>query len=65
MPTDAYLTSLTFRRGRVTMAGHAASASDVLTALEKSRRFKNASFSSPTTRAGEKERFALSAEVAG
>jgi Tfp pilus assembly protein PilN len=64
VPTTAYLTSLAFRRGRVTMDGMAASASDVLTALEKSRRFKNVAFSSPTTRAGDKERFALSAEVA-
>lgn len=64
VPASAYLTTLAFRRGRVTMDGHAASASDVLTALEKSRRFKNVAFSSPTTRAGDKERFALSAEVA-
>jgi len=64
VPTSAYLTTLAFRRGRVTMDGQAASASDVLTALEKSRRFKNVAFSSPTTRAGDKERFALSAEVA-
>lgn len=63
VPTSAYLTTLAFRRGRVTMDGHAASASDVLTALEKSRRFKNVAFSSPTTRAGDKERFALAAEV--
>lgn len=63
VPSSAYLTTLAFRRGRVTMDGQAASASDVLTALEKSRRFKNVAFSSPTTRAGDKERFALSAEV--
>jgi len=64
VPTSAYLTSLAFRRGRLTMDGQATSASDVLTALEKSRRFKKVTFSSPTTRAGDKERFALSAEVA-
>jgi Tfp pilus assembly protein PilN len=64
IPTSAYLTTLAFRRGRVTMDGQAASASDVLTALEKSRHFKNVAFNSPTTRAGDKERFALSAEVA-
>jgi Tfp pilus assembly protein PilN len=63
VPSSAYLTTLAFRRGRVTMDGHATSASDVLTALEKSRRFKNVAFSSPTTRAGDKERFALAAEV--
>jgi Tfp pilus assembly protein PilN len=64
VPTSAYLQSLAFRRGRVTMDGQATSASDVLTALEKSRRFKNVAFSSPTTRAGDRERFALSGEVA-
>lgn len=63
VPTSAYLTTLSFRRGRLTMDGQATSASEVLTALEKSRQFKNVSFSSPTTRAGDRERFALSAEV--
>ena len=41
----------------------ARSASDIITALEKSKRFKNVTFSSPTTKQGDKERFALSAEV--
>jgi Tfp pilus assembly protein PilN len=64
IPADAYLTTLTLRAGRVTMDGHAKSASDIITALEKSKRFKKVSFSSPTTRAGDKERFALVAELA-
>jgi general secretion pathway protein L len=64
IPSDAYLTTLTLRAGRVTMDGHAKSASDIITALEKSKRFKKVSFSSPTTRAGDQERFALVAELA-
>ena len=61
---EAYLTTLTLRQGKVTMDGQATLASDLITTLEKSKRFKQVQFSSPTTRAGDKERFALSAEVA-
>jgi hypothetical protein len=63
IPSDAYLTSLNLRGSRLTLDGHARSASDIITALEKSKRFKNVTFSSPTTRQGDKERFSLSAEV--
>ncbi len=63
IPTDAYLTTLNLRGGRLTLDGMARSASDIITALEKSKRFKNVTFSSPTTKQGDKERFALSAEV--
>jgi hypothetical protein len=63
IPTDAYLTTLNLRGGRLTLDGQARSASDIITALEKSKRFKNVTFSSPTTRQGDKERFALTAEV--
>jgi general secretion pathway protein L len=63
IPPDAYLTTLNLRGGRLTLDGQARSASDIITALEKSKRFKNVTFSSPTTRQGEKERFALTAEV--
>lgn len=63
IPADAYLTSLNLRGGRLTLDGQARSASDIITALEKSKRFKNVTFSSPTTRQGDKERFALTAEV--
>jgi hypothetical protein len=45
------------------MDGQAASASDLIATLEKSKRFRNVAFTSPTTRAGDKERFALGAEV--
>jgi len=63
IPADAYLTTLNLRGGRLTLDGQARSASDIITALEKSKRFKNVTFSSPTTRQGERERFALTAEV--
>jgi general secretion pathway protein L len=63
IPNDAYLTTLNLRGGRLTLDGQARSASDIITALEKSKRFKNVNFSSPTTRQGDKERFALTAEV--
>jgi general secretion pathway protein L len=63
IPADAYLTTLNLRGGRLTLDGQARSASDLITALEKSKRFKNVTFSSPTTRQGEKERFSISAEV--
>jgi Tfp pilus assembly protein PilN len=63
IPSDAYLTTLNLRGGRLTLDGQARSASDIITALEKSKRFKNVNFSSPTTRQGDKERFSLTAEV--
>ena len=63
IPADAYLTSLNLRGGRLTLDGQARAASDLITALEKSKHFKNVSFTSPTTRSGDKERFALVAEV--
>ena len=63
IPADAYLTTLNLRGARLTLDGQAHSASDLITALEKSKRFKNVTFSSPTTRQGDKERFAIAAEV--
>jgi Tfp pilus assembly protein PilN len=63
VPKEAYLTTLTLRQGKVTMDGQATSASDLIATLEKSKRFHEVAFSSPTTRSGDKERFALSAEV--
>jgi len=64
VPKEAYLTTLTLRQGKITMDGQATSASDLIATLEKSKRFREVAFSSPTTRAGDKERFALTAEVA-
>jgi general secretion pathway protein L len=63
IPADAYLTTFSMRGDRITLDGQARSASDLITALEKSKRFKNVTFSSPTTKAGDKERFSLVAEV--
>ena len=51
-------------QGRLTLEGSARSASDLIAALEKSKHFHNVSFTSPTTKAGDKERFSIVAEVA-
>jgi len=63
IPTDAHLTGLNLRGGRLTIDGLARSASDLITALGKSKRFKNVNFASPTTKQGDKERFSIVAEV--
>jgi general secretion pathway protein L len=63
IPTDAYLTGFNLRGGRLTLDGQARSASDLLSALGKSKRFKNVNFASPTTKQGDKERFSIVAEV--
>jgi len=63
VPADAYLTTFNLRNDRLTLDGFARSASDIITALEKSKHFKNVTFTSPTTRTGDKERFSLVAEV--
>jgi len=63
IPADAYLTGFTLRGGRLTLDGQARSASDLITALGKSKRFKNVGFASPTTKQGDKERFSITAEV--
>jgi Tfp pilus assembly protein PilN len=63
VPADAYLTSMNLRSGRLTLDGMAHSASDLIAALEKSKHFKNVSFTSPTTRTGDKDRFSLTAEI--
>jgi len=64
VPADAYLSSLNLRQGRLTLEGSARSASDLIAALEKSKHFHNVNFTSPTTKAGDKERFSIVAEVA-
>jgi hypothetical protein len=48
----------------VTIDGQADMASDLITALDKSKTFRNVTFSSPTTKAGDKERFSIVAELA-
>jgi general secretion pathway protein L len=64
VPSDAFLTGLNIRGGKLSLDGQARSASDLITALEKSKRFKNVTFSSPTTKQGDKERFSIVAEAA-
>jgi Tfp pilus assembly protein PilN len=63
IPADAHLTTMNLRGGRLTLDGFARSASDLIAALEKSKHFRNVSFTSPTTRTGDKERFSLVAEI--
>lgn len=63
IPPDAYLTTMNLRQQRLTLDGLAKSPTDLITALEKSKRFKSVAFSSPTTKQGDKERFSISAEV--
>src|SRR5262249_34472714 len=50
IPADAYLTGFNLRGGRLTIDGQARSASDLITSLGKSKRFKNVNFASPTTK---------------
>jgi general secretion pathway protein L len=63
IPADAYLTSMNLRLERLTLEGFARSASDLIPALEKSKVFRNVTFTSPTTKTGDKERFSLVAEL--
>jgi general secretion pathway protein L len=63
IPDDAYLTTFNLRNERLTLEGFARSASDLIAGLERSRRFKDVKFTSPTTRTGDKERFSLVAEI--
>ena len=63
IPPDAHLTSVNMRQERITLEGLARSASELVPALDKSKLFRNVSFSSPTTKVGDKERFTLTLEV--
>ena len=63
VPQDAHLTSINMRQERITLEGLARSASELVPALDKSKLFRNVSFSSPTTKVGDKERFTLTLEV--
>jgi general secretion pathway protein L len=64
IPPTAYLTTVSMRGRRVTIDGQADMASDLIAALDKSKTFRNVTFSSPTTKAGDKERFSIVAELA-
>jgi len=63
IPQDAHLTSVNMRQERITLEGLARSASELVPALDKSKLFRNVSFSSPTTKVGDKERFTLTLEL--
>src|SRR5207244_2520355 len=49
VPTDAYLSAVNLRAGRLTVDGMARSASDLIAALEKSKHLRNVSFTAPQT----------------
>ncbi len=66
MPADAWLISISVDdKGKVEMEGFAAKTADLVVALEKSKSFKNVSFSAPIISRGREERFALKMEVEG
>jgi Tfp pilus assembly protein PilN len=65
IPNDAYLTSLNVKTNKITFDGQARSAADLITALEKSKSFKGANFTSPQTPVGDNRvRFSIQAEIA-
>ncbi len=64
IPTDAYLTTMRYRNGRIEIDGFATKASDLIKSLEDSPLFRNVQFTSPTTAGqGGQERFSIVAEV--
>ena len=66
IPSDAYLTTLRYRNGRIEMDGFANKSSDLIQILENSPMFRNAQFTSPITQGqGGQERFSIVAEVEG
>jgi len=65
VPSDAYLTTFRMRNGRIEIEGFAASASDLVPLLEKSRLFRNPRFTSPVTKVqNNQERFSLTTDIA-
>jgi len=66
IPTDAYLTTMRYRNGRIEIDGFAGKASELIQILESSPMFRNVQFTSPTTagQAGQ-ERFSIVLEVEG
>jgi Tfp pilus assembly protein PilN len=66
IPSDAYLTTLRYRNGRIEMDGFATKSSELIQILENSPMFRNAQFTSPITQGqGGQERFSIVAEVEG
>jgi Tfp pilus assembly protein PilN len=66
LPTDTWLISISIDdKGKVEMEGFAAKTADLVVALEKSKTFRNVSFSAPIISKGKEERFAIKMEAGG
>jgi hypothetical protein len=66
LPKDAWLVSFSAdEKGKVEIEGFTKKTSDLVMAIEKSKAFKNVSFSSPIVAKGGEERFSLKLEVNG
>ncbi|MDH4231540.1 MAG: PilN domain-containing protein [Nitrospirota bacterium] len=66
MPKDAWLISISVDdKGKVEIEGFAVKTADLVVALEKTKYFKNVSFSAPIISRGREERFAIRMEVEG
>ena len=61
LPTDAWLTTLSFDQKGVELTGQAAAASALIPVLENSSRLERVEFASPVTRGREKEQFRIRA----
>ena len=61
LPTDAWLTTLSFDQKGVELTGQAAAASALIPILENSPRLERVEFASPVTRGREKEQFRIRA----
>ena len=66
LPTDSWLMNLSIDdKGKVEMEGFTKKTANLVLALEKSKAFKNISFSAPIIAKNSEERFALKMEVEG
>lgn len=64
LPRDAWLINISIDdKGKIEMEGFAARTAELVVALEKSKAFRNISFSAPITARNGEERFALKMEV--
>jgi len=66
LPADIWLINISIDdKGKVEMEGFAAKTADLVVALEKSKTFRNVSFSAPIISKGKEERFAIKMEARG
>lgn len=65
LPTDAWLTTLTFDGKGVELTGQAAAAAALIPILENSPRFERVEFASPVTRGRDREQFRIRAAWEG